>query len=282
MPTIMSTLYIVATPIGNLDDLTIRAARILGEVPVVVAEDSRVTRKILDHIEARPKVVAFHRRSSQAVVQRVMNDLADGDVALVSDAGTPGVNDPGQTIVAAAIELGHKVVPVPGASSILAALSVSGFYVDQFVSYGFLPASGRKRRRLLTAIAQEPSAAVFFETPHRLRDALTEIAAVMTDRGLAVCREMTKLHEEMWRGTASEALEHFNSPRGEFVIVVAPLAKKETQVPPKADDDAMERITATAAVLENRYESRRDLVDAVAKKTGFPRRQVYQALHDEA
>ena len=113
MATTMSTLYIVATPIGNLDDLTIRAARVLGEVPVVVAEDSRVTRKILAHIRANPKVVAFHRRSSQTVVHRVMNYLADGDVALVSDAGTPGVNDPGQTIVAAAIELGHKVVPVP-------------------------------------------------------------------------------------------------------------------------------------------------------------------------
>ena len=278
----MSTLYIVATPIGNLEDLTLRAARILGEVPVVVAEDTRVTRKILDHIGANPKMISFHRRSSNADVDRIVKHLDDGDAALVSDAGTPGVNDPGQAIVAAAVENGHEVVPLPGASSIMAALSVSGLYVDQFVAHGFFPASGGKRRRLLNKIAQESVAAVFFETPHRLRDTLADTAAVMSDRGLVVCRELTKMHEEIWRGTAAEALEHFDSPRGEFAIVVAPLERKETAAPSSLEDDALARINATAAALTNRYESRRDLVDAVAKKTGLPRRQVYQALHREA
>ncbi len=278
----MSTLYIVATPIGNLDDLTLRAARVLSEVPAVVAEDTRVTRKILDRIGAKPKMVSFHRRSSKSEVSRIVKQLNDGDVALVSDAGTPGVNDPGQSIVAAAVEHGHEVVPLPGASSIMAALSVSGFYVDQFVAYGFLPASGGKRRRLLDKIAQESVAAVFFETPHRLRDTLVDIAAVMSDRALVICREMSKMHEEIWRGTASEAIAHFDSPRGEFAIVVAPLDKKAEAVSPNLGDDALARINATAATLTNRYGSRRDLVEAVAKKTGLPRRQVYQALHREA
>ena len=277
----MSTLYIVATPIGNLDDLTLRAARILGEVPVVVAEDSRVTRKMLDHIGAKPKVVAFHRRSSRYVVPRVMDDLANGDVALVSDAGTPGINDPGQAVVASAAELGHHVVPLPGSSAIVTALSVSGFYVDQFSSHGFLPAKSGQRRRLLEKIAETPNSAVFFETPHRLRDALVDIAAVMAERNLVICREMTKLHEEIWRGSASEALAHFDSPRGEFVIVIAPLAREKDPAA-SISDEVLGRIDAVAAALADRYESRRDLVDAVTKKTGLPRRQVYQALHREA
>ena len=278
----MSTLYIVATPIGNLDDLTLRAARVLNEVPVVVAEDTPVTRKILDHIGADRKMVSFHRRSSKSEVGRIVKLLDDGDVALVSDAGTPGVNDPGQAIVAGAVELGYDVVPLPGASSIMAALSVCGLYVDQFVAHGFLPASGSKRRRLLNKVAQEPTAAVFFETPHRLRDTLADIASVMSDRGLVICREMTKMHEEIWRGTASEAVAHFDSPRGEFAIVVAPLDKKAEAVSPNLEDDALEIVSATAAALKNRYDSRRDLVEAVAEKTGLPRRQVYQALHREA
>ena len=278
----MSTLYIVATPIGNLEDLTLRAVRVLGEVPVVVAEDTRVTRKVLANIGVDPKIVSFHRRSSDADAERIVRHLDDGDVALVSDAGTPGVNDPGQAIVAAAVENGHEVVPLPGASSIMAALSVAGLYVDRFVAHGFLPVSGGKRRRLLNEIAQERVAAVFFETPHRLRDTLADIVDVMPDRSLVVCREMTKLHEEIWRGTAAEALEHFDSPRGEFVIVVAPLDREEAAALSISDDDALEIIGATAAALKDHHASRRDLVEAVAKKTGLPRRQVYQALHLEA
>ena len=251
-------------------------------MPVVVAEDTRVTRKVLAHIGVDPKTVSFHRRSSDADAERIVRHLDDGDVALVSDAGTPGVNDPGQAIVSAAVENGHEVVPLPGASSIMAALSVSGLYVDQFVAHGFLPASGGKRRRLLNEVAQEPSAAVFFETPHRLRDTLADIVDVMPDRSLVVCREMTKLHEEIWRGTAAEALEHFDSPRGEFVVVVAPLDREEAAALSISDDDALEIIGATAAALKDHHASRRDLVEAVAKKTGLPRRQVYQTLHLEA
>ena len=276
----MSILFIVATPIGNLDDLTMRAIQVLREVSVVVAEDTRMTRNILKHIDAKPKVLTFHRWSSYRDVLRVVKMLDEGDVALVSDAGTPGVNDPGQTIVEAAIDRGHEVVPIPGASSIMAALSVSGFYADQFVSYGFLPVNRTKRRKLLREIASDSRAAVLLETPHRLRDALCDISKALGNRSLVVCREMTKLYEEIWRGVASDAIEHFVAPRGEFVIVVAPIGKSQGTAGTMSPVDAEMKILAAAEELEKCHYSRRDMADAVAGITGLPRRQVYQVLHD--
>ena len=275
----MSTLFIVATPIGNLDDLTLRAVQVLRKMPVVVAEDTRVTRKILDHIDAKPKVLSFHRRSSERDALQTARLLDEGDVALVSDAGTPGVNDPGQALVEAATNRGHSVVPIPGASSIIAALSVSGFYADQFTSYGFLPASGAKRRTLLGKIASYAGTAVLFETPHRLRDALLDMVEAFGERPLVVCREMTKLHEEIWRGVASDAIEHFDTPRGEFVIVVAPLDRSQNGADPTTPEEAEAEIFAMAEELSDAYDSRRDLAGAVAARTRLPRRQVYQVLH---
>lgn len=275
----MSTLYIVATPIGNLDDLTIRAARILCEVPLVIAEDTRVTRKILNHIQAEPKIVSFHRRSLRSDVSRIVNYLNEGDAALVSDAGTPGVNDPGQKIVTEAITQGHNVVPIPGSSSVMAALSISGFYVDQFTSYGFLPAAAAKRRRTLNEIGQNPIAAVFFETPHRLAVALQDIDNTLKDRQLTICREMTKLHEEIWRGTAAEAIDHFDNPRGEFVIVIAPLDKSDRNQQSRDGKTAKKQILTVASELSDQYNSRRDLVEAVAAKTQLPKNQVYETIH---
>lgn len=275
----MPTLYIVATPIGNLDDLTLRAIELLRSVSVVVAEDTRVTRKLLDRVESTARLISFHRRSGEKGVGTIVRLLDEGDVALVSDAGTPGVNDPGQAIVAAAIDRGHDVVPIPGPSSVMAALSVCGFYADQFASYGFLPANGSRRRRVLRQIAGQSVAAVMFETPHRLRDALADTAEILGDRHLVVCREMTKMHEEIWRGTADEALLHFEKPRGEFVIVVAPLERSGVDSQAMSAEDAEREILNIAAELDDEYESRRDLVDAVAAEIGYPRRQIYQVLH---
>ena len=275
----MSTLYIVATPIGNLDDLTLRAIELLRSESVVVAEDTRVTRKLLDRVESTARLISFHRRSGEKDVGTIVRLLGEGDVALVSDAGTPGVNDPGQAIVAAAIDRGHSVVPIPGPSSVMAALSVCGFYADQFASYGFLPANGSRRRRVLRQIAGQSMAAVMFETPHRLRDTLADTAEILGDRDLVLCREMTKMHEEIWRGTADEALLHFEKPRGEFVIVVAPLKRSAVGSQAMSAEDAEREILDIAAELDDEYESRRDLVDAVAAEIGYPRRQVYQVLH---
>ena len=174
------------------------------------------------------------------------------------------------------------MVPLPGPSSIMAALSVSGFYADQYVSYGFLPAGSARRRRLLGQIAEQQMAAVLFETPHRLRGALEDMANVLNDRKLVICREMTKLHEEIWCGTAVEALDYFSSPRGEFVIVVAPLGRTEQRPSATDVEDAERRILEAASEFEEQHSSRRDLVAAVAERTGLPKRQVYQALHRNA
>lgn len=275
----MSTLYIVATPIGNLDDLTLRAVELLRSVSVVVAEDTRVTRKLLDRVESTARLISFHRKSGEEGVGTIVRLLDDGDVALVSDAGTPGVNDPGQRIVAAAIGRGHDVVPIPGPSSVIAALSVCGFYADQFASYGFLPANGSRRRRVLQQVAAQSMVAVMFETPHRLRDALVDMSGILGDRALVVCREMTKLHEEIWRGTADEALSYFEMPRGEFVIVVAPLERSASDATVMSDEDAKQVILDLASKAEEMSGSRRDLVDAIAIQTGLSRRLVYQVLH---
>ncbi len=275
----MSTLFIVATPIGNLDDLSTRASDVIRTAPVVVAEDTRVTRRLLERVGVAPRLISFHRRSTEKDVDRIVHLLDNGDVALVSDAGTPGVNDPGQAIVAAAIAHGHDVTPIPGSSSVMAALSVCGFYADQFTSYGFLPTSGSRRRRVLRQIAGQSMVAVMLETPHRLRDALVDMSKILGDRALVVCREMTKLHEEIWRGTADEALEHFESPRGEFVIVVASLERSNVGSQAMSAEQVEREILDIAAQLDDEYESRRDLVDAVAAEIGYPRRQVYQVLH---
>ena len=238
-----------------------------------------MTRKLLERIEANPRLISHHRKSKDSDIRRVAASLDAGDMALVSDAGTPGVNDPGQAIVAAAVERGHDVVPLPGASSIMTALSVSGFYADQFVSYGFLPAGGGKRRRMLDEISADPKAAVLFETPHRLRDALVDMSSAIGAREIVVCREMTKLHEEIWRGCAGDALEHFAAPRGEFVIVVAPLERSRASEVPVASET---EILAIADELSGSYESRRDLANAIAERTGLPRRRVYQVLHGQS
>ena len=275
----MSTLFIVATPIGNLEDLTLRAAKVLRSVSVVVAEDTRVTRKLLEHLEAMPKLISFHRRSTDRDVRRIADYLDDGDLALVSDAGTPGVNDPGQAIVAAAVERGDDVVPVPGPSAVMTALSISGFYADQFTSYGFLPANGGRRRRVLREISAKSEAAVVFETPHRLPAALADMVTTLGEREIVVCRELTKMYEEIWRGVASDAVEYFESPRGEFVIVVAPLARSQANADDVSPGEADSMIVSAAEELAGSYASRRDLVDAVASRTGLPRRQVYQVLH---
>ncbi len=277
----MATLYIVGTPIGNLDDLTYRAAKVLQEVPVVVAEDTRVTRKLLNHVGANPKLLTIHRYSTPGEIARATAHLTTGDVAVVSDAGTPGVNDPGQALVATAVEQGHLVVPIPGPSSIVAALSICGFDADRFTSHGFLPASGSKRRRLLVDIAESSRATVLFETPHRLRSALSDMVTAFGERQIMVCREMTKLHEEIWRGTPDEALGHFENPRGEFAIVVSPPAPEhQSNISSEISDEARDRILAHVNELSDGDHTRRDLAQIISRSTGIPRRVVYQVLHD--
>ena len=270
----MGTLYVVATPIGNLGDISIRASEVIKSVPVVVAEDTRVARKLIANLEASPRLLSFHRHSRESTLERIVELLAESDVALVSDAGTPGVNDPGAELVSRAAAAGVSVTALPGPSSIIAALSVSGFNFNEFTSFGYLPASNSKRRRRIAEIADCRTVAVCFEAPHRVVKALSDMAEVMPCRRIVVCRELTKMHEEIWRGTVADATSHFVSPRGEFVMVVAPA----DSAGPESRSHSGEEILTVADSLRRDGMSTRALASVVAERLGLSRREVYQAL----
>ena len=209
----MSTLYVVATPIGNLEDVTVRALKVLAEVDLIAAEDTRVTRKLLARYKIHTPLTSYHEHNKVTKLPMLLASLREQDVALVSDAGMPGVSDPGYELVRAAVEAGYPVVPVPGPSAITSAVAVSGLPVDQFVYLGFLPRRRAARRKLLLSLASETRTLVAFETPHRLAAALQDVLEALGDRRIAVCRELTKMHEEVFRGRVSEALAHFEEPR---------------------------------------------------------------------
>ncbi len=218
----MSRLYVVATPIGNLEDVTARAVRILGEVDAIAAEDTRITSRLLARHGIRKPLISYRAPVERRGLPRVMSALDEGDVALVSDAGSPTLSDPGQALVEAAWAAGHTVVPVPGASAVTAALSVAGYGGPGFTFLGYLPRKPGEIRRLLGPLADDPRPAVAFESPYRVRKSLALIAEVLHGRHLTVARELTKLHEQVLRGTAAEVLAALGDPpRGEFTLVIS-------------------------------------------------------------
>jgi 16S rRNA (cytidine1402-2'-O)-methyltransferase len=216
----MPILYVIATPIGNLEDVSLRALRLLKEVKLIAAEDTRKTRHLLNTYDIKTSLTSYHEHSRMAKVDYLLDHLEREDLALVSEAGMPGVSDPGYKLIVAAIERGISVVPVPGASAVIAALAVSGLPTDQFLYVGFLPRRKGQRQRLLSSLVDEPRTIVAFETPHRLKESLRDVREILGDRRLSVCRELTKVHEEIFRGRVSQAGEHFVNPRGEFSLVV--------------------------------------------------------------
>jgi 16S rRNA (cytidine1402-2'-O)-methyltransferase len=266
----MHTLFVVATPIGNLGDITYRAAEVLKRVPVVAAEDTRVTARLLAHIGATPRLVSYHEDSPESRVRDIVAMLAGHDVALVTDAGTPGLSDPGAGLVAAAAAAGSKVEAVPGVSALTALLSVSGVSADRFIFLGFLPRAAVKRRALLVEYAQHGCPIVVYEAPHRLRDCLADIADALGDSEVVVGREMTKLHEEVYRGAASDALAHFAEPRGEFVIAIKAPARAA------AAETTDEEVAAALAAGRAMGLSGRSLVDRVTGESGAARGRVYR------
>lgn len=228
----MPTLYLVATPIGNLEDITIRAIRILREVSLIAAEDTRKTKRLLSVYEIQTPTTSYHEHNKKSKLPQLLKAFEKGDVALVSEAGMPGINDPGYDLVKTAIENGIEVVPIPGPSAIPTALSVSGLTAEQFVHLGFLPRKTGQRKKLLESLADQQRSIVAFESPHRIIATLKDVQEVMGDRRLSICREMTKLHEEIYRGTAEEAIEHFTKPKGEFTLVIEGKPRKKTNPKP--------------------------------------------------
>ena len=216
----MPILYVIATPIGNLEDISLRVLRVLREVKLIAAEDTRKTRRLLNAYNIETPLTSYHEHSKRAKLDYLLGYLEEEDLALVSEAGMPGLSDPGYDLIVASIERGISVVPVPGPSAVITALVISGLPTDQFIYIGFLPRRKGQRQRLLSSIGDEPRTIVAFESPHRLREALTDIQDILGDRRVSVCRELTKVHEEVFRGRVSQAMEHFAEPRGEFTLVV--------------------------------------------------------------
>jgi len=216
----MAILYVVATPIGNLEDISLRALRVLREVKLIAAEDTRKTRRLLNAHNIETPLTSYHEHSKRAKLDYLLGYLEKEDLALVSEAGMPGLSDPGYDLIVAAVERGISVVSVPGPSAVITALVVSGLPTDQFVFVGFLPRRKGQRQRLLSSISDEARTIVAFEAPHRVREALTDIEEILGDRRVSVCRELTKVHEEVFRGRMSQARKHFAEPRGEFSLVI--------------------------------------------------------------
>jgi len=270
----MGTLYLVATPIGNLEDITTRALRILGEVSLIAAEDTRQTRKLLTHFDIHTPSTSYYEHNKLSKLDKVLRALEAGNVALVSDAGTPGLNDPGYELVRAALQAGHTVSPLPGACAPISALVASGLPTDSFLFMGYLPRKTSERRQFIESLESLPYTLIFLESPHRLVDALSDLETILGDRQMAVARELTKVHEEILRLSIAEARRHFdeNAPRGEFTLVVAGSRQQE---PKKWSEPHL--MSAIMAGL-NREEASAALAARLTSESGWERREVYDLI----
>ncbi|MBC7233086.1 MAG: 16S rRNA (cytidine(1402)-2'-O)-methyltransferase [Chloroflexi bacterium] len=273
----MGVLYVVATPIGNLEDITLRALRVLREVQLIAAEDTRTTAKLLTRYDIHTPMISFFEHNELVRQEEILQALETQNVALVSEAGMPTISDPGYRLVQAVIAAGFPVQVVPGPSAVLAALAVSGLPTDSFIFLGFLPRRRPARQRVLASIRDEPRTIVCFEAPHRLLAALEDILAICGDRQLVVACELTKKYEEIWRGTVQTALTHFrqNAPRGEFTLVLAGA--------PDHEESAWEESRVRRVLFEMIQSgmSRRDAACQVARMAHWPRRTVYRLAVQE-
>ncbi len=272
------TLFVVGTPIGHLEDITLRALRILKTVQLVAAEDTRRTGNLLRHYNIDTAVLSVHEHNEGGRVARLLTRLAAGDsIALVTDAGTPGVSDPGATLVAAVREAGFRVEPIPGASAVVTAISASGMKSEGFCFHGFAPIKSKDRKLWFLALveASRDRAAVFFEAPHRLRKTLEELRELVKCQ-IMIGRELTKIHEEFVFGTPDELLARFDAPQGEFTLVLPPGAKAEAAPLAATDEDIamlFGQLTETGL-----GESKRDTARLVAEQLGLTTKVVYDAL----
>ena len=269
-------LYVVATPLGNLGDLSLRAMEVLRGVPVVAAEDTRRTRGLLSHLGASPRLLSYHAHSEEPRLEALLEILQDGrDVALVSDAGTPVVSDPGTDLVAAARASGITVVPIPGPSAVATALSAAGLKGDRYLFLGFIPRKGSERTRLLARAAAEEWSVVFFEAPPRLADLLEDLSrAVGGTRRAVVARELTKLHEELRAGTLAELAGYYSEhpPRGEITIVL-----EGTGAPAEPPDRTGEAVEQATLLLAEGL-TRREVVRRISETLGLPRNDAYRLV----
>ena len=269
------SLYIVATPIGNLEDITLRALRILGDVSLIAAEDTRHTQKLLTHFNIARPLTSYHDHNKEQKAEVLVARLKEGgDVALVSDAGTPGISDPGYYIINRAIEEGIKVVPIPGATAALAALSVSGLPTDSFVFEGFMPPKKGRRVAKLKSLADEPRTVILYEAPHRIHETLGDMRAVLGDRRIVLARELTKIHEELLRGKIDDIIEKLagRTVKGEITLVV------EGRTGDEAEFSVLSLSDHVAKLVREEGVSKKDAMEMVARLRGVPKKRVYEEV----
>jgi 16S rRNA (cytidine1402-2'-O)-methyltransferase len=267
------TLYLVGTPIGNLGDMTMRGIQVLQDVDTIAAEDTRHTGKLLYHFQIKTPQISYHQHNEQQRIPELISQLQSGkSIALVTDAGMPGISDPGYLIVAACVAAGIRVIPIPGVTAVITAVSASGLPSDRFVFEGFLPVKGQERKDRLDSVSGEARTLVFYESPHRLRQTLADFGTTFgVDRQMAIGRELTKLHEEFWRGNVGDAIEHYiqTEPQGEYAIVVAGAPIDQ----PTLSNEAINRALIELMLAGT---SRSQASKIVAEQISQSRRYIYQ------
>jgi 16S rRNA (cytidine1402-2'-O)-methyltransferase len=269
----MGTLFLVATPIGNLEDMSPRAVRMLREARLIAAEDTRHTRQLLTHFDIHTPLTSYYEHNKLSKLDAILAALSQGDVALVSDAGTPAINDPGYELVKAALEAQHTVSPIPGPSAPIAALAASGLPTDSFLYLGYLPRKTSERKALFAQVGELPHTLVFLESPHRVLESLTDMALFLGDRPMAAARELTKIYEQVVRGSISSVRAHFekNEPRGEFVLVIGGQTRAGSEEP-WTEPEVVSAIQD--ALLAGR--PAKEIAAELAQKSGWARRTIYK------
>jgi len=269
----MSDLYLVSTPIGNLEDMSFRAVRILKEVPLIAAEDTRTSTKLLKQYQIDTPLTSYHDHNKSKKTEVLLDHLNNADLALISDAGTPAINDPGFVLVQAALAADHNVIPIPGPSAPVAALSAAGLPTDNFLYLGYLPRKRKARLDLLDKVKDLPWTLVFLETPHRLLSALEDCRSNLGNRQAAVARELTKLHEEITRGTIDQVLKYYSAkePKGEITLIIAGREKDQHWDQEQLQD-------AIQIELNKGSVSPSQLAKKLAKESGWSRKDIYDLM----
>lgn len=272
-------LYLVSTPIGNLEDITLRALRVLKEVNLIACEDTRHTRRLLDHFGITRPTISYHEHNEQARADELVQRMLNGEsIAIVSDAGTPGISDPAYRIVTKAIECGITVIPIPGATALIAGVTASGLPTDSFLFAGFPPHKKMARRARLEELKGQQATLVFYEAPHRIRETLNDALEIFGNRQAALARELTKLHEQFIRGDLSEIVAHFDAhePRGEMVLVIA--GSGDDNLPPVEFNSVTEQVEQ---LMNEAGLDRNDAIKQAAKSRGLSKRDAYQLMLKE-
>ena len=266
-------LYLVATPIGNLEDITLRAIRILKEADIIVAEDTRHTLKLLNHLEISKHLISYQRHSDEKRINEIIEKLIEGkNIALVTDAGTPGISDPGEEVVKVAIENSIEIIPIPGACALICALIASGLDTKEFTFKGFLPMNNKNREEKLEEIKFEKNTSILYEAPHKLRETLKDLDKIIGERKIVLAHEITKIHESFEHGTAKEFLEKIEEPKGEYVIII----EKNIQILEDKEDLNKLSIEEHYKYYEKLGYQNKDIIKQIAKDRKVPKNEIYK------